>query len=109
MGRIVYNTSYGFIWILLRLAITAPIITPLSILAAYFYISFMASNLYSTHLLKLMLVMKMLRKVSEFFNIVADAISTIPPEALQWILIILLAPSIVLLILPLLLSLSGLM
>jgi len=55
-SRIVYNTSYSFIWILLRLAITAPIIIPLSILTAYFYISFMASNVYTTHLLKLMLV-----------------------------------------------------
>jgi len=53
-GRIVYNTSYGFIWIILRLAITAPIITPLSIMTAYFYISFMVSNLYTTHLLRLL-------------------------------------------------------
>ena len=41
-------------------------------------------------------------KILEFFNKVVEDLQDLPAEALQWILIILLAPSLLLLILPLL-------
>jgi|GEM_PF-4139023 len=54
-SRVVYHISYNLLLVSLRLAITSPLL----ILATHLYISllsseFMASNVYATHLLKLL-------------------------------------------------------